>query len=185
MSSTPGLHFHAATLPSDRDALLALNLEYMQWVLAGMAPVFGTPTDRLQGLPLADYVAASLAKVCAETPPHGVFYLIYADGQLAGMGGLRPLAASESEPSAAEAEIKRLYIRPHWRGHQLGRQALGRLLVDARAFGYQGVRLDSAPFMTSAHALYQAHGFGDCPPYAGSEVPSEFHARWRFMRLAL
>ncbi|MDT8998278.1 GNAT family N-acetyltransferase [Paucibacter sp. APW11] len=183
MPSAPDICFDLATLAQDRDALLELNLEYMQWVLAGMAPVFGTPTDRLQDQALADYVAISLDKVCAAAPPRGVFYLIQADGQLAGMAGLRPL---DTGPAAGPAaEIKRLYIRPAWRGQRLGQHALARLLADARAFGYRSVCLDSAPFMAAAHALYLAQGFLDCAPYAGCEVPSEFHARWRFMRLDL
>ena len=47
------------------------------------------------------------------------------------------------------------------------------------------MRLDSGPFMTSAHQLYQAEGFRDRPSYPGAEVPNELHHDWRFMELDL
>jgi len=66
-----------------------------------------------------------------------------------------------------------------------GERMLQRLLADAVAFGYLSVRLDTAPFMTSAHRLYEANGFMDCAACEGVEVPPEFHARWRFIQRAL
>ena len=58
-------------------------------------------------------------------------------------------------------------------------------IADAAAFGYGSMRLDSGPFMTSAHRLYEAEGFRDCPRYDGAEVPSELHDNWRFMERPL
>lgn len=166
-------------IPADplvhRAALLALNLEYMSWVFAEMAHCFNTSVADLPGMPIEQYVTNALDKICAAKPPHGVFYLLELDGQLAAMGGLRPLVT----PGAAE--IKRLYVRPAFRGKQLGELALQRLLTDARDFGYHTVCLDSAPFMHEAHRLYEACGFSECPPYAGTEVAAQFHPQWRFM----
>jgi hypothetical protein len=62
---------------------------------------------------------------------------------------------------------------------------LDRLLADAVAFGYDRVLLDSGPFMTAAHRVYERKGFVDCEAYTGVEVPEAFHARWRFMRRGL
>ena len=59
---------------------------------------------------------------------------------------------------------------------------MNRLIDDARAFGCDTAVLDSAPFMHSAHRLYAAAGFTDCPPYPGSEAPQALMAVWRFMQ---
>ena len=161
-----------------RDALLALNLDYMQWVGAGIEQAFGTSLLELYGMPLPDYVAGMLAKLCGEGPPRGVFYVVEFDGALAGMGGLRRLRDDV-------AEVKRIYVRPEVRGAQLGEAILQRLLADAARFGYRSVVLDSAPFMQAAQRLYERAGFVDCAPYAESEVPAALHGGWRFMERAL
>lgn len=154
------------------------NLEYMSWVAAGIEQTFGlTPKDFL-GMELAEYVASVIDKVCGEPPPRGAFYLVHADGELAGMGGLRPLGAGV-------CEIKRIYVRPGFRGLHLGHSILQRLLDDAQAFGYQRVYLDSAPFMQSAQRIYTDAGFVDCSPHEGAEVPVVLHAGWRFMERAV
>ncbi len=135
--------FIAASVHTHREALIALNVEYVDWVFGEVEALF------------------DLAR-----------------NQLAGMGGLRRLGPGV-------AELKRLYIRPQFRGHGLGELLLRRVLGDARAFGYERACLDTALFMRSAHRLYENHGFVDCPAYAGTEVPPAFQARWRFMTRAL
>lgn len=163
---------------ADRADLIALNVEYLSWVFAGIETLCGVPADAVVGMPAADYVPTVIDKVCGDPPPRGIFYLIRVDGQLAGMGGLRYLRDGA-------AEIKRIFIRPGFRGMKLGELALERLLLDAAAFGYGAAYLDTAPFMTAAQRIYAQHGFVDCPAYQGVEVPSEFHSQWRFMRKPL
>lgn len=51
--------------------------------------------------------------------------------------------------------------------------------------GYREVILDTGPFMTSAHRLYEAAGFLDIPAYAEAEVPQALHHDWRFMSCKL
>ena len=170
--------FELANAATHRDALLSANLEYMSWVAAGIEQAFGLTSMELLGMELPQYVASVIDKVCGEPPPRGAFYLVYVDGALAGMGGLRPL-------DNGACEIKRIYVRPAARGLHMGQTILRRLLADAQAFGYQRVCLDSAPFMQSAQRIYAAEGFEDCDPYAGVEVPAVLHAGWRFMQRAL
>ena len=62
---------------------------------------------------------------------------------------------------------------------------LRRLLSDAQGLLYTQVRLDSAPFMHSAHRLYTALGFVDCPAYEGTEAPLALQSSWRFMERAI
>lgn len=170
--------FTQARVQTHCTELIELNVEYVGWVFGEVEALFGLPEHQLVGMSARDYVPTVIDKVCGERPPNGVFYLVRLGQQLAGMGGLRRL-------SHDAAEVKRLYIRPQFRGHRLGDMALGRLLDDARAFGYERICLDTAPFMTAAHRLYESQGFVDCPAYEGTEVPAEFHARWRFMTRAL
>lgn len=113
----------------------------------GHRAVIGLTPVALLGMELADYVPSVIDKVCGEPPPQGVFYVVHVDGALAGMGGLRPLAPGV-------CEVKRIYVRPAFRGLHLGQAILQRVLADAQAFGYQRVCLDSAPFMRSAQRIY-------------------------------
>ncbi|MBT9503243.1 MAG: GNAT family N-acetyltransferase [Burkholderiaceae bacterium] len=170
--------FIAASVHTHREALIALNVEYVDWVFGEVEALFDLARNQLDGMPASDYVPAVIDKVCGDVPPSGAFYLVMLGRQLAGMGGLRRL-----RPGVAE--VKRLYIRPQFRGHKLGELLLRRVLGDAKAFGYERACLDTAPFMRSAHRLYENHGFVDCPAYEGTEVPQAFQARWRFMTRTL
>lgn len=174
----PPTPFIVADLQIHRDELVELNIEYVSWVFAGLETLFHVRQEQIVGMPVSEYVSAALDKVCGEKPAGGVFYLLRVEGQLAGMGGLRALASGAGE-------IKRLYVRPAFRGQGLGDALLQRLLTDARTFGYLKVCLDSALFMTSAHRLYERHGFEDGGVYEGVEVPAAFQARWRYMQRLL
>lgn len=88
-----------------------------------------------------------------------------ADGRaahVAGCGALRPLDNADY-PNAAE--MKRLYVRPGFRGMGLGRQMAEALLDAARSAGYSCVLLDTLDDMESARALYEDLGFEEVPPY--------------------
>lgn len=158
------------------DALLGLQAEYLSWVRGEIARCFPASAPDTGPPPAVGNVEAT-PTVCAE-PPSGVFYLIELDGEAAGMCGLRSLGGRT-------AEIKRLYVRPAYRGRQLGSSALRRLLADARTGGYARVCLDTALFMQPAHRLYESHGFTDCAAYKGTEVPAALRSHWCFMQRAV
>jgi GNAT superfamily N-acetyltransferase len=158
----------------DRDRLLELNIEYLEWNSVEIEKAFGVKVADAVGMPIPRYVESVIGKICGAPAPDGIFYLMECDGQLAGMGGLRKVRQQV-------CEMKRLYVRPAFRGRQLGGTFVQRILDDAKAFGYRRMLLDSAPFMTSAHRLYEAAGFRDCPLYPETEVPAAFHKGWRFM----
>jgi GNAT superfamily N-acetyltransferase len=80
-----------------------------------------------------------------------------------GVGALRPV-------DATTAEIKRMYVRPAGQGLGAGRAILTRLVTDARALGYETVRLETVRFMTTAQALYRAFGFVEVERFDGSEA---------------
>lgn len=170
--------FIVADIRSHRAELLELNVEYVSWVFSQVDESFGVRCADVVGLPAPAYVEAVIDKICDRSPPEGIFYLVKIDGQLAAMGGLRGLNASL-------IEVKRIYVRPTFRGLRLGERILARLLADAQAFGYERACLDSGPFMKAAHSIYERASFVDRMPYDQAEVPVEFHSRWRFMERPL
>jgi N-acetylglutamate synthase-like GNAT family acetyltransferase len=168
--------FRLVDLARDGEAAFQLQVEYMTWVANGLAVCRQVPPPHPRSV--EKYVAGSLGEVCGKAPPQGAFYLVEVNGELAGMCGLRKVAS-------AVAEFKRIYVRPSHRGLRLGEAMMQRLLADAVAFGCEKAVLDSAPFMASAHRLYAAAGFVECPPYEGSEAPADLLAVWRFMERRL
>ena len=84
------------------------------------------------------------------------------DGQVAGCCALRPLDTVDF-PNACE--MKRLYVRPAFRGLGLGR-ALAEAIMDvARLNAYDHVLLDTLDDMEAARTLYEDLGFVEIPPY--------------------
>ena len=98
--------------------------------------------------------------------PKGRIYLLYVDGKLAGCVGMKP-----SEPADRYAELKRLYVRPEFRGRNLGERMVRRIMEDARAEGYAFLRLDTLPGLKSALKLYRRLGFHEVEPYYDCLVP--------------
>ena len=170
--------FESADARRDRAMLTELNIEYLDWLDENIQHDFGISLPALLGQPIPDYVAATLDKLCDAEPPEGVFYTVHRDGRVVGMGGVR-------RTSDGASEMKRVFVRPDQRGGGLGITIVRRLIADAASYGYTSMRLDSGPFMTSAHRLYEAEGFQDRPIYDGAEVPSELHHSWRFMERSL
>jgi len=91
-------------------------------------------------------------------PPQGRLYLAFAGESLAGCIALRPLQKKQ-------CEMKRLYVRPQFRGQKFGRQLADKVIDDARQLGYTQMLLDTLSTMTAAQQLYSSLGFKDIPPY--------------------
>lgn len=85
-------------------------------------------------------------------PPGGRMYLALVHGQPAGCAAL---AGSGDE----YCEIKRLFVRPQYRGLHISGALIDRVVADARGIGYRHMRLDTFPFMESAIRLYRRYGF--------------------------
>lgn len=93
-----------------------------------------------------------------------------ADGTLAHVAGCCALRPLDSADYANAAEMKRLYVRPGFRGLGLGRQLAEAILDAARSAGYGCVLLDTLDEMESARALYEDLGFAEVPPYYHNPV---------------
>ena len=103
----------------------------------------------------------------AYAQPQGTLLLALVDGAVAGGCALRPLPETDY---ADAAEMKRLYVRPMFRGFGLGRLLTEGILDAARMAGYQHVLLDTLDDMESARALYEELGFVEIPPYYHNPV---------------
>lgn len=111
---------------------------------------------------------AELANLPGEyAPPRGALLLARVDGEVAGCCGLRPLDNADY-PNACE--MKRLYVRPAFRGLGLGRQLTESIMDAARLHGYDFVLLDTLDAMEAARTLYEDLGFEEIPPYYHSPV---------------
>src|SRR5688500_13526341 len=97
------------------------------------------------------------------SPPRGRLSLALAGGRPAGCSALRPLFHRD-------AEMKRLYVRAAHRGSGLGRILALRVIGDARALGYEILKLDTLPAMKAAQRLYEDLGFRDTAPYNENPV---------------
>ncbi|MEQ8442936.1 MAG: GNAT family N-acetyltransferase [Alphaproteobacteria bacterium] len=89
----------------------------------------------------------------AYSKPDGNLWLARVDGAIAGCVGLRPHLDGT-------AEIKRLYVRPGFRGHRLGSRLTKTVIRAARDRGYSALRLDTVrDTMRQAQAIYRQLGF--------------------------
>ena len=109
----------------------------------------------------------------AYSPPRGALLIARSAGEIVGCVALRPL-------DDTTCEMKRLFIRPSQRGSGLGRRLVQEIVKRGRYLGYERMRLDTAPWMAAAHALYTDAGFREIPPYAVNPVPGV-----RFLELEL
>ena len=106
--------------------------------------------------------------------PRGALLMAQVNGELAGCCGLRPLDCVYY-PNACE--MKRLYVRPQFRGIGLGRQLAEAVLDGARQAGYACVLLDTLDDMESARALYEDLGFEEIPPYYHNPIAGAHYLR--------
>lgn len=141
-----------ATLPEHIEQTRSLFLEYGHSLSFGLC--FQSFDEELKSLP------------GAYGPPNGSLLLARYSSHAAGCVALRKL-------ETGICEMKRLYVRPENRGLGLGRMLVERVIAEARAIGYERMRLDTiAEAMKDAVALYRRMGFQEIAPYSAVPVES-------------
>ena len=106
-------------------------------------------------------------------PPRGVLLLAEIEGMPAGCAAVRPL-------EDVTCELKRVYVRPEFRGSGMGRRLAETAMRAASEMGYTSIRLDTLPQMAAAQRLYEDLGFRDIPAYYGKPMAGQ-----RFMEAVL
>jgi len=144
---------------ADIESVREILAEYMAWTLtvegdAHDAPTFAGHREELAGVP-GVYV-----------PPAGRLFLAREHARTAGCVAIKP-------HDERVCELKRLYVRPAFRGRGLGEQLVRLAIDEARAIGYQRMILDSHISMRNAHAIYRSLGFGFVDP------PADFPERFK------
>jgi putative acetyltransferase len=144
------LYIQRAESPAQIAQVRELFLEYAQSL--GFSLCFQNFDQELAGLP-GDYA-----------PPEGRLLLAEYEDQLAGCVALHKL---ESDV----CEMKRLYLRPQFRGKGLGRVLADRIMAEARQIGYRRMLLDTVePVMKDAVAMYRKLGFKEIAPYRANPI---------------
>jgi GNAT superfamily N-acetyltransferase len=150
ISALNGLAVTQAESPAQIAQARELFLEYAQSL--GFSLCFQNFDRELAGLP-GDYA-----------PPEGRLLLVECEGQLAGCVALHKL-------DSGVCEMKRLYLRPPFRGKGLGRALTERIIAEARQIGYRRMRLDTVePVMKDAVAMYGKLGFKEIAPYRPNPI---------------
>ena len=149
VSSAPSALKYLSFTQAESSAQIAqarkLFLEYAQSL--GFSLCFQNFDEELAGLP-GDY-----------SPPQGRLLLAEYEGQFAACVALHKL-------EDGICEMKRLYLRPQFRGKGLGRALADRIIAEARQIGYKRMRLDTVePIMKDAVAMYRKLGFVEIAPY--------------------
>ena len=130
------------------------------WKSFGFTPCFQNFGDEVAGLP------------GAYAPPGGRLALAIIEGIPAGCVALKRFDENR-------CEAKRLYVRPEFRGHGVGRALLDWVIAQARAIGYRELVGDTMPVMQQALDMYRRMGFEFTGPYAADPTPGAIFLRLR------
>lgn len=138
------MQIREAQFPQDTQALTALIQEYVAWLDIDLSQ---------RGF---DREMAHFEQTF--TLPSGLFLIAQSEQAFAGCVGLL-------RRTPTQAEVKRLYVKPAFRGMHLGEQLMTQLLQKARELKLEQLMLDSVPQTAFARHLYKALGFQEISPY--------------------
>jgi putative acetyltransferase len=139
-----------AESPAEVAEARKLFIEYSDWL--GLDLCFQNFEKELAELP------------GAYAPPDGRLFLALSENELAGCVALRKIGDGV-------CEMKRLFVRPSFRGLGIGKLMAMHLIEEARALRYERMRLDTLPAqMGEAIRMYRSLGFLEIEPYYHNPV---------------
>ncbi len=97
------------------------------------------------------------------SPPMGRLFLALSENHPIGCVGLRSF-------DKGICEMKRLYVRPDFRGRKVGRRLTEATIKAGKVIGYEIMRLDTLPSMETANILYKSLGFKQIDPYRHNPI---------------
>ena len=172
---TEKLHFLPVDLQVHRSQVFDLMVEYTEWMAKEVREHFKIDILAVRGISsIREYVASDFDRLISEVSSRGVFYLVEFEGVIMGMGALDQIR----EKTGA---IKRMYIRPEYRGKGYGKALLQQLLQKAKEFGYHSVYLETGLSFTAAQHLYRSLGFVERDAYPETEIPPPLRSKFVFM----
>jgi GNAT superfamily N-acetyltransferase len=157
-----------------RTQFFDLNVELITWISEQMRVYHNIDSVSIMGQTVREYVEMVFENFTAIKPPKGILYILEIHDDVAGMGALKPLADGVGE-------IKRMYIRPKYRGQGFGKAMLQRLIQKAKTFGYATLRLETSDYSTTAHHIYRSAGFQEIDEYPDVETPEWYRPYCLFM----
>ena len=161
-----------------RPIIVDLFEEYFNWMACELQKNYDIDVRSMIGTTLRGYVENNVDEFVSSVSPDGVFYLLQEKEEIIGMGALRKL-------KEGIGEIKRMYIKPEYRGKGLGKEMLELLLSKCKEYGFSKVYLETGAFMGAAQGLYRSMGFNDRGEYPETEVPPQLRHVWLFMEKRL
>jgi ribosomal protein S18 acetylase RimI-like enzyme len=157
-----------------KEVFAQLNIEFITWIADQFRVNYQLDAASNIGQTIPEYVNTHLPELTSLAPPDGIIYLLRDEGNIVGMGAIRKL-------SNEIGEIKRMYIRPLYRGRGYGKQMLNILLEAGRELGCSAFRLETSKFMTVAQHIYKSVGFTERDEYPESETPAVLRRYQVFM----
>ena len=109
-------------------------------------------------------------------PPEGRLIMAVTSEQAMGCAALHRI-------DEQVCELKRMFVLPQFRGQGVGKALAEKLIEDARAMGYEYMRLDTGNLWTAAIQLYESLGFQRMEP--DHDVPEDLRKVSVFMELRL
>ena len=103
--------------------------------------------------------------------PYGRLYLAFYDGVLAGCIALRKI---DNE----NCEMKRLYVKPQFRGKKIASFLVKHIIEEARKIGYKHILLDTSPFLETAINMYKNYGFYEIESYNNSPMDNLIYLKY-------
>ena len=102
--------------------------------------------------------------------PNGRLYIVKVENEFAGCIGLRKI-------DYENCEMKRLYVRPKFRGHKIANKLVEMIINDAKRIGYKSMLLDTLPFLERAIYLYKKFGFYEIESYNNSPMDTSIYMK--------